>query len=129
MTPFRGAIVGFGQVAEHGHWPAFAASEAFQIVAVVERSAARRDAVMELQRELVETRLAARVGDHVRVMVDGLSPESDLVLTGRLNGQAPDIDALVYLDECDPSEWQPGQVVEAVITGARGYDLVVTPRP
>jgi ribosomal protein S12 methylthiotransferase len=62
-------------------------------------------------------------------MVDGLSPESDLVLTGRLNGQAPDIDALVYLDECDPSAWKPGQVVDGVVTGARGYDLVVTPQP
>src|SRR6185295_5651665 len=42
MSPCRGAIVGFGQVAEHGHWPAFAASDSFEIVAVVERSAARR---------------------------------------------------------------------------------------
>jgi predicted dehydrogenase len=42
VTPYRGAIVGFGQVAQHGHWPAFAASDSFEIVAVVERSAARR---------------------------------------------------------------------------------------
>ena len=48
MTTFRGAIVGFGQVAEHGHWPAFAGSDAFEIVAVVERSAARRDAATRL---------------------------------------------------------------------------------
>jgi ribosomal protein S12 methylthiotransferase len=89
--------------------------------------AARRDAVMGLQRELVEARLAARVGDRVRVMVDGPSPESDLVLTARLNGQAPDIDAVVYLDECDPSGFAAGQMVDAVITDARGYDLVARP--
>jgi ribosomal protein S12 methylthiotransferase len=89
--------------------------------------AARRDAVMGLQRELVEARLTARVGDRVRVMVDGPSPESDLVLTGRLGSQAPDIDAMVYLDECDPSSFAAGQMVDAVITDARGYDLVVRP--
>lgn len=92
-----------------------------------EVKAARRDAVMSLQRELVEARLAARIGDRVRVMVDGPSPESDLVLTGRLNGQAPDIDAVVYLDECDPSVFAAGQMVDAVVTDARGYDLVARP--
>jgi predicted dehydrogenase len=45
---FRGAIVGFGQVAEHGHYPAFAGSDTFEIVAVVERSAERRDAATRL---------------------------------------------------------------------------------
>jgi predicted dehydrogenase len=48
VTPLRGAIVGFGQVAEHGHYPAFAASDGFEIVAVVERSAERRDAATRL---------------------------------------------------------------------------------
>ena len=89
--------------------------------------AARRDAVMELQQQIVEEKLAGRVGDRVRVLVDGPSPESDLVLTGRLDGQAPDIDALVYFDECDASAWKPGQIIDAVVIGARGYDLVVTP--
>ncbi len=91
--------------------------------------AARRDAVMTLQQAIVRDRLSRRIGDRVTVMVDGPSPESDLVLTGRLEGQAPDIDAVVYLDECDPSAFRPGDIVDAVITGARGYDLVVTPRP
>ena len=89
--------------------------------------AARRDALMRLQRDLIARRLKARVGETVSVMVDGPAPDSELVLTSRLQGQAPDIDALVYLDECDPSTLRPGQVLEAVITGARGYDLVARP--
>jgi len=60
-------------------------------------------------------------------MVDGPSPDSDLVVLGRLEGQAPDIDALVVFDQCDPATLVPGSVVDATITGARGYDLVVTP--
>jgi ribosomal protein S12 methylthiotransferase len=88
---------------------------------------ARRDAVMRLQRSIVASRLKARVGDSVRVMVDGPSPESELVMTGRLEGQAPDIDTIVYFDECDPSTLAPGTIVRAAITGARGYDLVARP--
>jgi ribosomal protein S12 methylthiotransferase len=88
---------------------------------------ARRDSVMRLQRDIVERRLRARIGQRVRVMVDGPSPESELVLTGRLQGQAPDIDAVVYFDECDPSTLEPGTIVEAVIADARGYDFVAQP--
>ena len=89
--------------------------------------AARRDRVMRLQKQIVATRLKARRGERVRVMVDGPSPESDLVVVGRLEGQAPDIDAMVVFDQCDPSTLVPGSIVEATITGARGYDLIATP--
>src|SRR5512132_2789535 len=46
--PYRGAVVGFGQIAEHGHWPAYASSSDFEIVAVVERSVERREAARRL---------------------------------------------------------------------------------
>lgn len=88
---------------------------------------ARRDALMKLQKQIVTKRLKARMGERVRVMVDGPSPESDLVVLGRLEGQAPDIDAMVYFDQCDPATLQRGAVVDATITAARGYDLVVVP--
>jgi ribosomal protein S12 methylthiotransferase len=87
----------------------------------------RRDAVMKLQKQIVAARMKARKGDRVRVMVDGPSPESELVMLGRLEGQAPEIDAMVYFDNCDPATLIRGTVVPAVISGARGYDLVVTP--
>jgi len=38
----KGAIIGFGEVAQHGHWPAYAVSTELSIVAVVERTAERR---------------------------------------------------------------------------------------
>ena len=92
-----------------------------------ETKAARRDDIMRAQQDVVLARLEARVGQQTRVMIDGPSPESELVLTGRLEGQAPEIDAVVYLDECDPSAFPPGTVIEAIITGARGYDIVARP--
>jgi len=82
---------------------------------------------MRAQQDVVQARLEARVGQQTRVMIDGPTPESELVLTCRLEGQAPDIDAVVYLDECDPSAFPAGTVIEAIITGARGYDIVARP--
>ncbi len=87
----------------------------------------RRDRLMARQRALVERTQAGRVGSRVRVMVDGPSPEHELVLRGRTPGQAPDIDPFVYLTECDPSGLAPGQVVEAEVVGASGYDLLARP--
>jgi ribosomal protein S12 methylthiotransferase len=63
----------------------------------------------------------------VRLVVDGPSPEHDLVLRGRLATQAPDIDPLVYLTDCDPSALAAGQFLEAEVVGARGYDLLARP--
>ena len=62
-------------------------------------------------------------------MVDGPSPESDLVVTGRLEGQAPDIDSLVYFTDCDPSTLRAGTLVRSRVVAARGYDLIVQPLP
>jgi hypothetical protein len=59
--------------------------------------------------------------------VEGRSPEHELVLQGRLEGQAPDIDPVVFLTDCDPEEYVAGQLIQARIVGARGYDLVAAP--
>ena len=88
---------------------------------------ARRSRVMGLQKRLVQTRQRARIGERVRVMVDGRSPDHDLVVKARLATQAPDIDASVFLTECDPSGFRPGDLAEVEIVGAREYDLIGRP--
>jgi ribosomal protein S12 methylthiotransferase len=87
----------------------------------------RRDRLMARQQAIVERAQQARIGRTVRLVVDGPSPEHDLVLRGRLATQAPDIDPLVYLTECDPSALAPGQFLDAEVVGARGYDLLARP--
>jgi ribosomal protein S12 methylthiotransferase len=91
--------------------------------------AARQARIMTLQQAVVGRRRAAAMGSVVRVMVDGPSPESPLVMTGRLEGQAPDIDSTVILSEFAPSALLAGGFVTARITGASGYDLIATPLP
>jgi ribosomal protein S12 methylthiotransferase len=87
----------------------------------------RQASVMRLQKRVVERAHRARIGQRVTVLVDGPSSEHDLVLRGRLEGQAPDIDPLVYLTDCDPSALTPGQFVQAEIVDSRGYDLIARP--
>ena len=87
----------------------------------------RQRRVMALQKKIVAARQKARVGSRARLIVDGPSADHDWVFTGRLAGQAPDIDPLVYLTEADPALLRPGQVLDVEIVGAREYDLIARP--
>jgi len=89
----------------------------------------RRGQLMALQKRLVARANRKRVGETVQVMVDGLSPDHGLVLRGRLQSQAPEIDPVVYLTDADPATLRPGDLLKARIVGARGYDLVARPLP
>ena len=87
----------------------------------------RRNTLMAEQKRIVARAQKRRVGSAVRVMVDGPSPEHELVWRGRLQGQAPEIDPIVYFTDANPEHLRPGAVVDAEIIGAREYDLVVRP--
>ena len=87
----------------------------------------RRRRVMGCQRELVEAAQRARVGERVRLLVDGPSDEHEWVLRGRLASQAPEIDPQVFLTDCDAGAIAAGSFVDAELVGARGYDLVARP--
>ncbi len=50
-------------------------------------------------------------------------------LRGRLAGQAPDIDPVVYLTDCDASSLAPGTFIDAELVASRGYDLLARPLP
>jgi hypothetical protein len=60
-------------------------------------------------------------------MIDGPSPDHELVVKARLSTQAPDIDASVFLTDCDPSLYAPGDFAEVEIVGSREYDLIGRP--
>jgi ribosomal protein S12 methylthiotransferase len=89
--------------------------------------AKRRNALMSEQKRIVARAQKKRIGAHVTVMVDGPSPEHELVWRGRLAGQAPDIDPVVYLTDADPESLRPGMLLQAEIVGSREYDLVARP--
>jgi ribosomal protein S12 methylthiotransferase len=87
----------------------------------------RRAELMRLQRRIAAQAQRARRGQRVRLLVDGPSAEHDLVWRARTEGQAPDIDPVVYLTDVDPSSLAAGQFIAAELVGSRGYDLVARP--
>ena len=102
-----------------------AAAMVDDVPAAVKRKRQRR--VMQVQQRIVARRQKARVGQRVRVVVDGPSKEHELVLQGRLPGQAPDVDPVVFFTDCDPTEYPAGTFVDAEVVDAAGYDLIVRP--
>jgi ribosomal protein S12 methylthiotransferase len=87
----------------------------------------RQDRLMSRQRGLVTARQQARYGERTRLVVDGPSPEHELVVQGRLPGQAPEIDPVVYLTDCDPSDFPKGAFIDVEIVGSQDYDLIARP--
>jgi ribosomal protein S12 methylthiotransferase len=87
----------------------------------------RQSNLMGLQKRIVSKAQHLRVGSVVRLLIDGPSSDHDLVLRARLEGQAPDIDPMVYLTDCDPSEFTSGAFIQAEIVGSSEYDLLARP--
>ncbi len=87
----------------------------------------RRNALMARQKKIVARAHKARIGTDVALLIDGPSAEHEMVLQGRLEGQAPDIDSVVYLTDCDPTDFETGALIQARVVGAKGYDLVAAP--
>ena len=81
----------------------------------------RRDALMELQREVSEARSREHIGKTLEVLVDGPSEESEFLLDGRWWGQAPEVDGKVILAN---GTAHPGEIRQALVTHAADYDLV-----
>ena len=78
--------------------------------------------VLEAQKEHTVKRLQEKIGCRERVLVEGLSSESDLLLQGRCDFQAPEIDGLTYITEIE-GDLNPGTVVKAEIYDAHEFDL------
>ncbi|MBM4123501.1 MAG: 30S ribosomal protein S12 methylthiotransferase RimO [Nitrospira sp.] len=90
-----------------------------------QRIEARRTELMALQESIALKKSRLMVGRTLEVLVDGPSEESPLLLAGRHEGQAPDIDGVVYLSD-GPADRPPlaGDLVKVTITEAAAYDLV-----
>ena len=100
-----------------------AGTPAARLTPAVPRREARRRArhLKAVQAGIAQARLKALVGTVQEVRVDGVSPESDYLLTGRLAGQAPDIDGQVYITA---GTGRLGEVQAVRLTRALPFDLV-----
>lgn len=81
----------------------------------------RYEAVMEVQQNISREKHQAFIGQTVRVLVEGLSEETDLLLQGRTSQQAPEIDGVVLIND---GQAQVGEMVDVEITETMEYDLI-----
>ncbi len=83
----------------------------------------RRDRITRAQQKISERILADYVGRTLPVLVEGISEETELLLQGRSQGQAPDIDGVVYINDA-PADIGRGQIRQVRMTQAGAHDLV-----
>lgn len=77
--------------------------------------------LMELQADISLAKLRRFLGKTEKVLVEGVSRESDILLEGRTRYQAADVDGCVYINA---GITMPGEIVDVRITDAHTYDLV-----
>jgi ribosomal protein S12 methylthiotransferase len=80
----------------------------------------RRGHVADLAQELVSQRAASRIAEQVQVLVEETGDE----VVGRAAHQGPEVDGSVYVATSDRLE--RGNLVEAVVYGSDGVDLLAT---
>lgn len=97
----------------------------------LEGKVARRDALkrerrlMKEQAEISRRKNRSLVGCQLRVLIEGRSKQTDLLLEGRIESQAPDIDGSVLInDVADGLNVRSGDFVTVEITEAHPYDLI-----
>ncbi|MEM6295602.1 MAG: 30S ribosomal protein S12 methylthiotransferase RimO [Myxococcota bacterium] len=84
---------------------------------------ARAAELMAMQEEIRAARHASMIGQQIRVMVDGPNADSEFLLDGRHEGQAPEIDGKVVLTDGTANR---GDFVTATITQASAHDLIAS---
>ncbi len=93
----------------------------------------RRSRLMEVQQRVVKRCLKQMVGQELRVLIDGYHADTDLLVVGRTEWQAPETDGEVMINEIteglvdedrDVVEQLRGKFGTVEITEYQGYDLV-----
>jgi ribosomal protein S12 methylthiotransferase len=99
---------------------------AFDLDGKVPRKTAirRRNQLMKLQAGLSKAKLREMVGRRVQVLLEGRSDESELLLKGRMETQAPDIDGHVLINDTGERRVQTGEFYQVEITGSLEYDVI-----
>jgi ribosomal protein S12 methylthiotransferase len=99
---------------------------AFDLDRKVARSIAtrRRNRLMKEQKKISAERLRGMIGRQVEVLLEGESDESELLLQGRMETQAPDIDGHVLINDAGEKQVTAGEFYKVEITESMDYDLI-----
>jgi ribosomal protein S12 methylthiotransferase len=84
----------------------------------------RRRILMEQQSVIANRKNRSLIGKEFTVLVEGPSEESELLLQGRLESQAPEIDGVCLINDSDVGEVRGGEFHAIRITQALEHDLL-----
>jgi ribosomal protein S12 methylthiotransferase len=84
----------------------------------------RFDLLFETQREIVRELNSQYLGKTIKVLIEGEHEETELLIQGRHEGQAPDIDGKVIINDLNGADLKIGDLVDVEITEVLDYDLV-----
>ncbi len=121
------ALLGFVQRARFDHLGVFAfspepgtrAARLPEQVPSTEKES-RRHRLLAAQGEISRDLLSRQVGRLLPVLIEGPHPETDLLIKGRLESQAPEVDGAVLITSGDA---ETGRIVLAKVTRSHTYDL------
>lgn len=102
-------------------------STAFELGEKVDQVTAlgRERLLMKEQARISRRKNRRLVGKQVKVLLEGRSKESDLLLEGRMETQAPEIDGSILINDVPEDACvRPGDFVTVEITGAHDHDLI-----
>lgn len=93
----------------------------------------RRERIMLAQQDAIRDNMRSYIGKTIPVLLEGQHEETDLLLRGRSEFQAPEVDGIVIVNDIkgaqeDRLESQElcGKILPVQITEVKGYDLVGT---
>lgn len=84
----------------------------------------RFDQLHEVQKVIAHELNQKFVGEVLDVVVEGKHEETDLLLKGRHEGQAPDVDGMVIINDSNDVALSVGDIVKVEITDIHDYDLI-----
>ena len=118
----------FVESAQVDHLGVFAFSRekgtpAARLKSVVEKKIAeeRLDRIMNIQADISRKANQQMVGNTIPVLIEELNPETDLLLNGRAETMAPEVDGQVLINK---GEGVIGEIMPVLISEAHTYDLV-----
>ncbi len=84
----------------------------------------RKQKLMALQRRISKARNRKMIGREVDVLIEGPSPDTDLLWQARMSTQAPEIDGFCYVNDFAGAAPRRGEIRRMRITEAHDYDLI-----
>jgi ribosomal protein S12 methylthiotransferase len=84
----------------------------------------RKRKLMALQRRVSKARNRKMIGREVDVLIEGPSPDTDLLWQARMTTQAPEIDGFCYVNDFIGAPPRRGEIRRMRITEAHDYDLI-----